>query len=87
MSLQYVPLEQFERIRAADADPAERAAAFADACRINVLYMIARAGSGHIGTSFSCMDIARLASPRGARGGRPLLLLQGPRRSRRSTRC
>ena len=30
---------------------------FATCCRINALYMIARAGSGHIGTSFSCMDI------------------------------
>ena len=57
MSLRYLPLDQLERIRAADADPADRAAAFADACRINALYMIARAGSGHIGTSFSCMDI------------------------------
>ncbi len=34
-----------------------RAAAFAAVCRINALYMIARAGSGHIGTSFSSMDI------------------------------
>ena len=48
---------ELERIRAADADPVARAAAFADACRINALYMIARAGSGHVGTSFSCMDI------------------------------
>ena len=30
---------------------------FADLCRINALYMITRAGSGHIGTSFSCLDI------------------------------
>jgi hypothetical protein len=35
MPLRYVPLAELERIRAADADPAERAAAFADACRIN----------------------------------------------------
>ena len=57
MTLRYVPFEQLERIRTADSDPVDRAAAFADACRVNVLYMIARAGSGHIGTSFSCMDI------------------------------
>jgi transketolase len=56
VNLRYLPLDQLERIRAADADPVERAAAFADACRVNALYMIARAGSGHIGTSFSCMD-------------------------------
>jgi transketolase len=57
VTLRHLPLDQLERIRAADADPAGRAAAFADACRINALYMIARAGSGHVGTSFSCMDI------------------------------
>src|SRR5438034_11088923 len=57
MRLSYVPYGEIERIRRLDARPAERAAAFADACRINTLYMIARAGSGHIGTSFSAMDI------------------------------
>jgi transketolase len=33
------------------------AALFATLCRINTLYMIARAGSGHIGSSFSSLDI------------------------------
>ncbi|MGI8440580.1 MAG: transketolase C-terminal domain-containing protein [Thermoleophilaceae bacterium] len=56
-ALRYVPLAELERLRALDADPAARAAAFADACRLNVLYMVARAGSGHIGTSFSSIDI------------------------------
>ena len=55
--LRYVALEELERLRALDVDPAERVAAFADACRLNVLYMIARAGSGHIGTSFSSIDV------------------------------
>ena len=58
MSQRYVPLAELRRIRElADADPHQRASAFADACRLNALYMIARAGSGHIGTSFSCLDI------------------------------
>ncbi|HEY1592833.1 MAG TPA: transketolase C-terminal domain-containing protein, partial [Solirubrobacteraceae bacterium] len=35
----------------------ERAAAFADACRLNVLYMVERVGSGHLGTTFSSLDI------------------------------
>jgi transketolase len=34
-----------------------RARLFAALCRVNVLYMIRRAGSGHIGTSFSCQDV------------------------------
>ena len=57
MSLSYVPYPELERIRSLDADPAARAAAFADACRLNTLTMIEYAGSGHIGTSFSAMDV------------------------------
>lgn len=34
-----------------------RASVFADLIRLNALYMIARAGSGHIGTSFSSAEI------------------------------
>lgn len=57
MNLSWVPKDELDRVRALDAPPPERAAAFADACRVNVLYMVARAGSGHIGTSFSCLDL------------------------------
>jgi transketolase len=57
MSLRYVPYEELARLRELDAEPVARAEAFADACRLNALYMIARAGSGHVGTSFSCMDV------------------------------
>jgi len=57
MTMRHVPYPELERVRALDAEPVERAAIFADACRINTLYMIARAGSGHVGTSFSAMDV------------------------------
>ena len=39
------------------ADPIVRAELLADLCRINTLYMIMQAGSGHIGSSFSSMDL------------------------------
>ncbi len=55
--LRYVPAAELDRIRTLDADPYERVAAFADACRLNALYMIERAGSGHPGTTFSCLDV------------------------------
>ena len=55
--LVYVPAAELERIRALQLDPVERAAIFAAACRINALYMIGKAGSGHLGTTFSSMDI------------------------------
>jgi transketolase len=57
LELHYVPEAELRRIRALDAESAARAAAFADACRLNVLYMVMRAGSGHLGTSFSCIDM------------------------------
>jgi transketolase len=55
--LVYVPRSELDRIRALAAEPVERAACFADACRLNALYMIERAGSGHPGTTFSSLDI------------------------------
>jgi transketolase len=55
--LVYVPAAEMERIRTLQIGAVERATIFAAACRINALYMIGKAGSGHIGTTFSCLDI------------------------------
>ena len=78
VTLQYIPKAELDRIRTLDGDPHERAAAFADACRLNVLYMVQRAGSGHLGTTFSSLDIVSWLHLEVLRRGRPLLLLQGP---------
>jgi transketolase len=56
-TLYYVPFKEFQRIRALNVPAVEKTQLFAAVCRINTLYMIARAGSGHIGSSFSSMDI------------------------------
>src|SRR5688500_8135838 len=56
-SIQFVPRSEIERLRAGLGDRYERARVVADACRINTLSMIAYAGSGHVGTSFSAMDL------------------------------
>jgi len=55
--LHYVPQAEFQRILALDCDTAARISLFAGAARINALYMIAKAGSGHIGSSFSSLDM------------------------------
>jgi transketolase len=55
--LRFVPRSEFERIEGLGLKPAARAALFATLCRINTLYMVARAGSGHLGSSFSSLDI------------------------------
>src|SRR5262245_62321955 len=57
LELQYVPVSEFERLRAAPIGAVDRVRAFAALARINVLYMIARAWSGHLGTSFSSLEI------------------------------
>src|SRR5436190_19547994 len=56
-TLRFVPLDECRRIAALEADHFQRAAAFSDVCRLNALYMIERAGSGHPGTTFSSLDV------------------------------
>ena len=53
----YAPPAAIDAVRRASADPVERAALLADVCRLNTLYMIMQAGSGHIGSSFSSTDL------------------------------
>src|SRR3954462_13686393 len=56
-TLCWVPAGELRRLRSLAVPEVPRAALLADACRLNTLYMIARAGSGHIGSCFSSMDI------------------------------
>lgn len=56
-TLYYLSYKDFERIRILNCKIEVKAKIFADMCRLNTLYMIARAGSGHIGSSFSSLDI------------------------------
>src|ERR1043166_8055637 len=56
-ALLFVPLDSIRRVRREVADAVARAAILADICRINTLYMIMNAGSGHIGSSFSSTDL------------------------------
>jgi len=57
LELRYVPVSEFRRLLDAGVPAVARAEAFAALARINVLYMIAGAWSGHIGTSFSSLEI------------------------------
>jgi transketolase len=57
LALQYVPVSEFQRLLRTDVDVVQRTRAFAALARINTLYMIAGAWSGHIGTSFSSLEI------------------------------
>lgn len=58
MQLSYLPLDALQILRQQLNDkPIEGAALLADCFRLNTLYMVMQAGSGHLGSSFSSMDI------------------------------
>lgn len=57
ISLKFAPLSEIKQVREHIADHFLRAKILADMFRLNTLSMIMEAGSGHIGTSFSCTDI------------------------------
>src|ERR1051325_4365414 len=55
--LSFVPIEEIRRVRSVVGDRYVRAEVLADICRLNTLYEIMNAGSGHIGSSFSSSDL------------------------------
>ena len=55
--LKLAPKVELDRVRAADLPQDERLALLADLCRLNALVAVKRAGSGHLGSSFSAMDV------------------------------
>src|SRR6188508_2904451 len=56
-ALSIVPKTELDRIRGAGLAADERLALLADACRLNALVAVKRAGSGHLGATFSALDI------------------------------
>ncbi|HET8774820.1 MAG TPA: 1-deoxy-D-xylulose-5-phosphate synthase N-terminal domain-containing protein [Thermoanaerobaculia bacterium] len=57
MKLQLIPRSELERVRQAPMDADARLALLANMCRANTIMAVKRAGSGHLGSSFSAMDI------------------------------
>ncbi len=56
--LSFVPKFEYDRVRKLELDESTRVSLLATLSRINALYMISKAGSGHIGSSFSCLEVA-----------------------------
>jgi len=56
----YVPFKEFSRIKNSSLSKLHKLKLLSSLCRINVLYMVANAGSGHLGSSFSSMEIMTL---------------------------
>jgi transketolase len=57
MKITFIPHSEFERILNADMEKFERLQIIGDMCRLNIISAIKKAGSGHIGSSLSSMDI------------------------------
>ncbi|HSL64318.1 MAG TPA: transketolase C-terminal domain-containing protein [Gaiellaceae bacterium] len=54
--LRLIPREAFDRVRAGGVSD-DALALLADMCRANALVAVKRAGSGHLGSSFSALDV------------------------------
>jgi transketolase len=57
IDIRLIPQSEFTRVRGTSPPDAERLALLAAMCRFNTLSAVKRAGSGHLGSSFSAMDI------------------------------
>jgi transketolase len=57
LKVSLIPFSEFQRVRQAKIDRHEKLSIFADMCRFNTLCAVKRAGSGHLGSSFSAMDL------------------------------
>ena len=55
--LELIPPGEFARVASAGIAPDARLALLADMCRANALVAVKRAGSGHLGSTFSSLDL------------------------------
>jgi transketolase len=55
--LALAPKAEVDRIREAELPSDDRLALLADLCRLNALVAVKRAGSGHLGSTFSAMEV------------------------------
>jgi len=57
IEIKLIPEKEFKRVRAADIEKYTKRQLLADMCRANAIATVKRAGSGHLGSSFSSLDI------------------------------
>lgn len=57
LTLSFIPKTEFKKILKSKIAKIAKLQLFADMCRLNTLSAIKKAGSGHLGSSFSSMDI------------------------------
>ena len=57
IEIRLIPETEFQRVRAANIDTFARLALLSDMCSANALATVKRAGSGHLGSSLSSLDV------------------------------
>jgi len=57
IEIRLIPINEFKRVREANIDKYARLALLSDMCAANALATVKRAGSGHLGSSFSSLDV------------------------------
>ena len=57
MQFNLIKKSEFDKVKSFNGDWATRMELFADMCRYNTLVAVKKAGSGHLGSSLSAMDI------------------------------
>ena len=60
VDVKLIPVAEFSRVRNARIGKYEKLSLLADMCRANTLASVKRAGSGHLGSSFSSLDIVTM---------------------------
>jgi transketolase len=60
VEVKLIPVREFQRVNQASIDKYRKLSLLADMCRANTIASVKRAGSGHLGSSFSAMDIVTL---------------------------
>jgi transketolase len=56
-NLMLIPIEEFQKVQTAKINKYDRLSLISDMCRANTLTAVKKAGSGHLGSSLSAMDI------------------------------
>lgn len=57
VEIRIIPKKEFTRVERSSIDELKKLEIISDMCRFNILNAVKKAGSGHLGTSFSAMDI------------------------------
>ena len=57
MSFNLIKKSEFDKVKSHNGDWATKMQLFADMCRYNTLVAVKKAGSGHLGSSLSALDI------------------------------